>query len=141
MVKDFFFSVGIDARKRVVQHQDARIANDGAGDGGALLLPAGKRDAALPDQRLVLIGEAFDIGGDIGSLGSGPHLLVRSVFHAKSDVLTHSIAEQKCLLRHKANASPQRLQRIFADRPAIQKKRSRSGIEDARQQAHQRGLA
>ncbi len=37
------------AGESIVQNQDLRIAQDGAGQRGALLLAAGKRDAALAD--------------------------------------------------------------------------------------------
>ena len=40
MIQDLVFRVRVDARQRVVQNQNARIANDSARDGGALLLSA-----------------------------------------------------------------------------------------------------
>src|ERR1700720_1042477 len=59
--EDALFSLCIDAGKGVVEDEDARVADDGAGDGGALLLSAREGDAALADNRFVLVGEAFDI--------------------------------------------------------------------------------
>src|SRR5208283_564862 len=40
MIQDFVFGVGVDAGERVIQNKDARVANEGACDGGALLLSA-----------------------------------------------------------------------------------------------------
>ena len=47
--QDLPFGIGVDAGERVVKDEDARIAQNGAGDCGALLLAAGKRHAALAD--------------------------------------------------------------------------------------------
>ena len=40
-LQNALFSEGVDARQRVVEDQDFRIAQDGARDGDALLLAAG----------------------------------------------------------------------------------------------------
>ncbi len=45
------FGLGVDAGGGVVQDQDARVLEQGAGDGDALLLPAGEGDAPLADLR------------------------------------------------------------------------------------------
>ena len=49
---------GVDARGGVIQQQDARVFQQSAGDGDALLLPAGERDAALPDFGIVTLFHA-----------------------------------------------------------------------------------
>ena len=46
MVEDFVFRVRVDARERVVEDEDAGAAEQGASDGGALLLASGERDPA-----------------------------------------------------------------------------------------------
>ncbi len=43
VIEDVILGLGIDAGQGVVQHQDARVADDRAGDRGALLLAAGER--------------------------------------------------------------------------------------------------
>ncbi len=60
--QDFFFRVGVHARERVVENQDARVADDGAGDGGALLLPARKRQTALADHGFEALRELAHVG-------------------------------------------------------------------------------
>ena len=57
MIQDLIFGVGIHAGKRIIENQDPWIANDRAGNGGSLLLSAGKRDAALAHQGLELLGK------------------------------------------------------------------------------------
>ena len=56
--EDALFGIGVHARQRIVEDQDARVADDGAGDGGALLLPAGEGDAAFADQSLKAAGNS-----------------------------------------------------------------------------------
>ena len=50
----------IEARGGIVQYQDARIEQEGAGDGQALLLPAAERHATFPDDGLVAVGQLRD---------------------------------------------------------------------------------
>ena len=69
VVEDFVFGVGVDAGEGVVEDEDFGIANEGAGDGGALLLAAGEGDAAFADHGVVAFGEGFDVGGDVGGFG------------------------------------------------------------------------
>ena len=49
--------ISVHAAGRVVEDQDARVHQQGAGDGDALLLPAGERGAALADRRVVALRE------------------------------------------------------------------------------------
>jgi len=71
MVEDFVFSVGVDAGESVVEDENARAAEKGAGDGGALFLASRECDAAFADGRVVAFGETLDVLGDVGGLGGG----------------------------------------------------------------------
>ena len=79
--------------------------------------------------------------GDVGCFGASADLIVRGRVHAKRDVVADAIAEQKCLLRHEADVSAQRLQRVFADRAAVDQNHAGFGVIDAGNQIDQRGLA
>src|SRR5579859_2950064 len=57
---DFVLGGAVDGAGRVVEHQDARVGQQGAGDGDALALPTRKGDTALANQRLVAVFEALD---------------------------------------------------------------------------------
>src|SRR5690606_24549642 len=46
----------VQAGRRLVEDDDRRVAEDRAGDGHALPLPAGERVAAFPDDRVVAVG-------------------------------------------------------------------------------------
>src|SRR5262245_49106204 len=47
------FGRRVEPRGGLIEDQDRRVADDGAGDGDALALAAGKRHAALADHRIV----------------------------------------------------------------------------------------
>ena len=55
--EDALFGLRVDGGKGIVEDEDARIANDRAGDGAALFLSAGERDAAFADDGVVFVGE------------------------------------------------------------------------------------
>src|ERR1039457_3029963 len=71
VVEDFVFRLGIDTGEGVVQDQDTRAAEQGAGNGGALLLASGEGDAALAYGGVVAFGKRFDVLGNVGDLGGG----------------------------------------------------------------------
>ena len=55
---DFALGVDVERRGRLVEDQDRRRLQDGAGDGDALLLAAGELQAALADLGGVAVGQA-----------------------------------------------------------------------------------
>jgi hypothetical protein len=79
VVENFVFGVGVDAGEGVVEDKDAGAAEDGAGDGGALLLAAGEGDAALAHRGVVAVGKRLDVGGDVGGLGGSDDFFVRGI--------------------------------------------------------------
>ena len=54
----------VERAGRLVEDQDRRVLEQGAGDGDALLLAAGELEAALADHRLVAVGQLHDEGVD-----------------------------------------------------------------------------
>ena len=60
--EDALFGVGVDAGEGVVEDEDFGIADDGAGDGGALLLAAGEGESALADLGVEAFGELENLG-------------------------------------------------------------------------------
>src|SRR5262249_44326976 len=84
--EDFFFGLRVHAGERVVQNQDARVANNGTGNGGALLLSAGKRDAALADRGFVAAGEILDVTVEAGDFGGLACTVCVVIGQTKSDV-------------------------------------------------------
>jgi hypothetical protein len=115
MVQDAIFGLGVHTGERVVEHQDAGAADQRARNGRALFLPAGKREAALPDQSVVAIGKTLDLIGDIGGLGGPANFCIGGVLGPESDVLPNGVAEQERLLRDKSDMASQNLQGNLAN--------------------------
>ena len=71
-VLDHRFVFGVDRGERFVEHQDRRIAQQGAGDGDALALAAREAQAPLADHGAVALRQAPDevmrVGGTRGRL-------------------------------------------------------------------------
>src|ERR1700685_422028 len=141
VVEDFIFRVSIDAGERIVEDEDSWIANQGAGDGGALLLPAGKRNSAFPHKRLIALGKAFNVGGDVGRIGRIVNLPVRGRVDSQSNIFADAVAEQKCFLRKEADIFSQSRKRIVANGPPIDEYHARLSVVNSRNEIDQRALA
>ena len=89
----------VERRGRLVEHQDRRVADDGAGDRQALALAARQRHAVFADRRLVavrlLADEVVGLGDPCGLLDLG----VGRVGAAVADVVADRAFEQIGLLR------------------------------------------
>ena len=138
--QDSLFGSRIHAGKGIVQDQNFGIADHGAGDGRALLLAAGERDAALADHGVEFGGELIDFSGDAGDLGGIVNLLVGGVIDAEGEVFAQGLAEQESVLRHVTHRPPQRFERPFPNRTAIDQQRSRRRVPEPRDQRGQRGF-
>ena len=68
---DLALGMDVEGRGRLVEDQDRRRLEDGAGDGDALLLAAGELQAALADLGRVAVGQRFDEVADLGGGGGG----------------------------------------------------------------------
>ena len=76
-LQDPLLGMRIDGAQRVVEDQDERVAHERARDGGALLLAARERDAALADDRLQPLRKRGDVAGESGQVRGLVDLLVR----------------------------------------------------------------
>ena len=63
------FGVGVHAGQRVVEDENGRAAQQGAGNGGALLLPSGERDAALAHHGFKPLRKLLEFLADMGGFG------------------------------------------------------------------------
>ena len=68
----------VERRRRLVEHEDRRVAEHGARDRHALLLAAREAVAALADDRVVAVGERGDQLVDLGRPRGVLDLLVAS---------------------------------------------------------------
>ena len=75
---DLGFGFGIHGGGRVIEDQDARILQQGAGNRNTLFLSAGERDAFFADQRVVAIWKGQDHIMDGGGFRGALDLFLRT---------------------------------------------------------------
>jgi len=93
-------AVAVQARRGLVQDQDARVRQDRARDCDALALAAGEPDAALADHRVVFQLERVNELVAVRDAAHFAHLLHRGVRLAVADVVGDRPVEQEVLLQH-----------------------------------------
>jgi hypothetical protein len=87
-VLNFALGVAVERRGRLVEHEDRRALEDGAGDGDALLLAAGELQAALADLRVVALPGTVSMKRSIWASSRGlPDLVLARVPAAIADVV------------------------------------------------------
>src|SRR6266478_5764328 len=131
----------VDAGERIVEDQDARVADDGAGDSGALFLSTGESDAALADDGFVLMGEAFDVGIEAGDFRGLADLIEIVIGQAEGDVAADGFAEEVGVLRDVANGAAQGIERPFANGAAVNQDFTLGSFPEARDQGGESGFA
>jgi hypothetical protein len=89
---------------RLVEQQEGRGAQDGAGDRDALALAARQRDAALADHRVEPLRQAADELGGGGELGGARDLAVARLGSPEADVVADARREDGDVLRHQRDA-------------------------------------
>ena len=95
------FGFGVKGAGGLVQNEQGRILEQGAGNGQALLLAPGKAHAALPDGRFVAFGQLADEAVGIGGRGCGTHALhiqIRGEVAPIGDVFGDGRVEQEGIL-------------------------------------------
>src|SRR5207247_3718826 len=119
--KDSFFCVSVDTGKSVIQNQDSGIADEGTGNGSPLLLSAGKRDAALPDEGLKPLREPFHIRKNLCQPGSFINCCLGSLLDSERYILAYGVTKQEGILRHIAHLASQGSKWISLNRHSINK--------------------
>src|SRR6266566_694874 len=139
--EDMLLGLGVDTRERVVEDQNPRIADDGAGNRGALLLPAGESDAALADHGLVGFAEVLDVAVQAGNFGCFADALLVIFGQAKGDVAADGFTEQISVLRYETDGLPQRGERPIADGTAVDQDAIIGSFPETRNESGKRGFA
>ena len=96
------FGFGVEAGGGFVENQDARVGQDGAGDGDALRLAAGELDAAFADDGVVLLFEAFGEFVDAGDAAGVENFVFGGVGAGEGDVFADGAVEEKGFLQDDA---------------------------------------
>ena len=135
------FGLGVQRAGGLVENENGRIAHDRPCNGQPLSLASGQAHAALPDHRLVPLGQAAD---ELVRVRSPRRLLdirLRALPAPVGNVVRHGLVEQDRFLGHQPGQPPQRLQREIAQVPPVHRNPPAGHIEEPGQQVHKRGLA
>src|SRR5882762_6180415 len=81
--QNLLFSVGVDGRQRIVKNENLRRAQHRARNGGALFLPAGKRQPAFANQRVKAIGKTGNVFHQTGNVSSPFDLAALGMLNTK----------------------------------------------------------
>jgi hypothetical protein len=112
--------LGVERGGGLVEDQDRRVLEDGAGDGDALLLAAGELEAALADHRVIAARQGGDEVVDAGGAGGGLDLAACGAVAPIGDVVADGVVEQHRVLGHHADGGAQRVLVDIADvRPSM----------------------
>ena len=91
-------ALGIECRGGLVEDEDGRILQNGAGNAHALPLSARETAAAVADVGVESLLRLHDEVVGIGNACRPLHVLARGVFHAESDVIVERVVEEDGLL-------------------------------------------
>jgi hypothetical protein len=142
-LQNLLLGMGVDGRQRIVENQDLRLDHECPGDGHALLLSPGQRDAAFAHRRVVAFRELGQVlveaRGGRGLREASRMALVTP--RAEGNVLRDGRAEEKRLLVDEPDGAAQDRKRNLAYIDAVDEHAAGRGIEQPRQQGEQRGLA
>ncbi len=92
----FVFSV--QRRRRLIEEEDGRPANGGAGNRNALPLALRKRHAPFAKNRIVSLRQGLDKLVGVGQLSRGLNVFQSGRHRAISDVVLHTGREEKIVL-------------------------------------------
>ncbi len=94
------FGARIDAARGFVQDQDARVGEEGAGDGQQLALALAEIVSLFGDLGLVALRQAADEPVGIGQFGRCSNLFIRGIETAVTDIVDYAAGKEEGVLQH-----------------------------------------
>ena len=131
----------VDRGGGVVEDQDARVGEQGAGDRDPLALAAGEGQAALADPGLVAVRQVADEGVGLGAAGRLFDLLEARLGPRVGDVLGDAGGEQEAVVGDEGDLAAQAADVDLAHVGAVDEHRALARVVEAGDQRHQAGLA
>ncbi len=130
--------LGIDRRQRLVENENRRIAQQGAGDRQPLALAAGQVDAALADERAITLRQLPDEVMRVGVARRFFELGLARIRLAEAQILLDRAVEQIGVLMDHGDLAAQGFRIERAHIPAADPHHPRLRIEQAQQEARDR---
>ena len=137
---DEFLRLGVERGGGFVEDEDGGVPHHGAGNADALALPAGKRQAALADRRVVAVGHLRDEVVRVGHLRRFDDLRRRRFRPSIGDVVADRAGEEDGILQDEANLRTQQVKLQVGDIHAIDPHTPQRRIVKARDEAQHGGL-
>ena len=139
---DKVFVLRVDAGGGLIQNDDERVLEDGAGDGDALLFAAGEgAAAALADDSIIAIRQRHDEVVAAGLFGGSDHLILRGVGPAEENVGADGVVEQIHILEHHGDIGKQTVAGELTQIVAAEGDAAALGVIETGQQAANGSLA
>lgn len=135
------FALIVERAGRLVEDQNLRILEEGAGDGDALALAARKLDAALADIGIIALGQSDDEVVRIGGPGRRFQFGIAGVGPAVAQVVRYGAGKKLDILLHHPDMAPERGQCHIADIGTVDADRPGLDIIEARYECAQCALA
>lgn len=138
---DLVLDAGVHGGGGVVEHQQARVGEEGAGERDALALAAGEGQSVLADGGVVAVGQLGDEPVGLGRAGGGRDLFLGRVRAAVGDVGAHGVGEEEGVLRDQPDRGPQRLGGQLAHVVPADEDGAAGGVVEARQEQRDGGFS
>jgi len=133
--------LGVERGRRLVEHEDLRVADERARDGHALLLAARELDAAVADLRLEAVRERAHEVERVRQFRGALDVRAARARAAVGDVVGDGAAEEHGLLGDEADLRAERGDVPGPRVDAVDEERAAVDVVEAEQQGHGRGLA
>src|SRR5687768_935799 len=140
-VLDERLAFAVEARRRFVENQHARIRENSPRDGHTLALAPRQLDAPLSDHRFVLIGELLDELVAMRDTADRLHFVQRRLWPRKPDVFGHRSVEHEIVLQDDSQLGAVIAQTHTLEVAAIYEYATQVRMVEAHDEADQRALA
>ena len=135
------FAFGVQRRRRLVEHDDGRVFEQGTRDADALALAARQAPARFADARVPALRQAFDEVQALGGAGGLPDFFVGGFGAGHADVGQHGVVKQVNVLKDDGDQAVERFGRDVAHVHAANAHAARLRVGVAHEQAGDGGFA
>src|SRR5580693_2334668 len=129
----------VESSSGLVEDENRRVANDGAGNSDALTLAPGKSKPSLADHRVVTVRHSGNEFVRVREFRRFLDFLLSGAGPAISNVVAYRSPEQHSVLQHETNLVAERMELVLANVNTVNTHAAGSGVIKAWNQAHDCG--